>query len=356
MNHLESIINDEFVWNVISTYTMGIARRGTGDFTLKLNCPMCTSRGQSADRRYRCGIIHTGDHIGLNCFNCGFTSRFIIGSPLSRNMMAFLSALGVPDREVRMIQYRALEIAKFTESVKQVQPEYVPVPQFYDIDLPPGSQPLEHWANAGCMDADYLAVVDYLLNKRGDVAAEATTYYWTPDTKHEMNRHLIIPCLHDGHLVGWIGRCIDPDTKRKYFNQTPKGFLFNADSLSKRERKYAFIVEGVFDALVIDAVGAMGANLNPQQVRWIEHSNKQPVVVPDRDEAGKRLIDVALRHGWSVSIPNYGGRHWWEGQVKDVDEAVQRYGKLYTLRSIVENITSDPYIIRQRANYTKYRI
>jgi hypothetical protein len=351
MNHLEAIINDEFIWNVISTYTLGIARRGTGDFMFKLNCPMCTSRGESADKRFRCGIIHTGDHIGVNCFNCGFTSKFIIGSPVSRNMMAFLSAIGVPDRDVRMIQYRALEIAKFTDTVKQAQPEYVPVPQFYDIDLPPGCQTLEQWADAGCLDENYLAVVDYLLNKRGDVAAEATRYYWTPDTSHDMHRHLIIPCLHDGHVTGWIGRCID-DTKRKYYNQTQKGFLFNIDSLTRRDRKYAFIVEGIFDALVIDAVGAMGANLNRQQIRWINHCGKVPVVVPDRDAAGKRLINIAIRQGWSVSIPNFGGRCWWDGHVKDVDEAVLKYGKLYTLRSIVENIISDPQIISQRSNYT----
>jgi hypothetical protein len=52
--------------------------------------------------------------------------------------------------------------------------------------------------------------------------------------------------------------------------------------------------------------------------------------VPDHDRAGGSLIDAALEYGWSVSFPE------WENDVKDVNDAVVRYGKLFTLKSIID--------------------
>ena len=51
------------------------------------------------------------------------------------------------------------------------------------------------------------------------------------------------------------------------------------------------------------------------------------MLVPDRDKAGQKLIDDALEYGWSVSFPE------WEADVKDINAAVIRYGKLFTLKS-----------------------
>lgn len=351
MNHLETIINDNIVWNAISTYTFGIARPSTGAFDLKLNCPMCVSRGQTPDKRQRCGIIHAFDHIGIHCFNCDFRSRFVVGTPIGHNMMRFLTNLGMPEREVKHIQMRTREIARFAETVAVAQQQPVlTLPQFVQAELPPGSRSLEEWADSGCIDENYLAVTAYLLH-RGDAAATAIPYYWTPDPANRINRRLIIPCLHHDRLVGWMGRSIDP-TGQKYYKQIPRNFLFNSRFLTEPNRKYIFIVEGVFDALVIDGVAAMGASLNEQQIGWINQSDKIPVVVPDRDEAGKRLVMVALKQGWSVAIPNYGGRRWWDGHIKDVDEAVARHGRLFTLQSIISTMTNDPQIIRQRISYT----
>ena len=54
------------------------------------------------------------------------------------------------------------------------------------------------------------------------------------------------------------------------------------------------------------------------------------VLVPDRDKAGQKLIDDALEYGWSVSFPE------WEADVKDINAAVIRYGRLFTLKSIID--------------------
>ena len=52
--------------------------------------------------------------------------------------------------------------------------------------------------------------------------------------------------------------------------------------------------------------------------------------MPDRDEAGQHIPTQAIDLGWGV-----GHALAWDDDIKDVNEAVQRYGKLYTLHTIV---------------------
>jgi DNA primase len=53
------------------------------------------------------------------------------------------------------------------------------------------------------------------------------------------------------------------------------------------------------------------------------------IVVPDRDQAGKKLIDRAVEAGWSVSFPV------WQETCKDINEAVVKHGKLFVLKCIL---------------------
>lgn len=348
MSYLETILNDEPVWTAMLAYTMGRTRRSTGKFQLILNCPMCTSRGETPDRTFRCGIIHAVDHVGVHCFNCRFVARFTVGERLSQPMSDFLTALGMPSREVRELKLLLYGIADLAETAVRTQGVFV-LPQFAQTDLPSGARSLVDWAKADCQDPNYLAVVDYLLGRGPDVA-RATIYYWTPDGDKALNRRLIIPCWHDERLVGWIGRSIDP-IKQKYYKQLPSDFLFNSKFLTHPNRRYIFIVEGNFDALVIDGVAALGGRLNEKQIRWINQCDKIPVVIPDRDKAGLHLVSIAIEQNWGVAIPNYGPHQWWHAHIKDVDEAVQHHGKLFTLRSIISSIVTHPKIINQRAEH-----
>ncbi len=68
---------------------------------------------------------------------------------------------------------------------------------------------------------------------------------------------------------------------------------------------------------------------NEAQCSRINALNKTVIVVPDRDRPGAKLIGIALKNGWSVSLPA------WEDDVKDVADAVKRYGRLYTLSTIL---------------------
>jgi len=70
---------------------------------------------------------------------------------------------------------------------------------------------------------------------------------------------------------------------------------------------------------------------------------KQIIVVPDRDSAGKKLVEQAIDLGWSVSLPE------WPSEITDIGEAVSKYGRLYTLYSIANVAEDSPLKIRLRA-------
>ena len=316
-------------------------------------CPVCTLRGQPRpDRRFRCGIRDDGDIIKIHCFNCHLKTGYHLGSILGYNVRTFLEQLGVPSRDVKYLglwaEQKRLELAHDPRIQEQFQA--TTLPQFNATLLPPETQSIETWADLGCNDPDYLDTIAYLLS-RGETAATATTYYWTPETEHDLHRRLIIPCYQHGRVVGWTARSITEDIQPRYHKQTPSNLLFNIDLLNAANRYYIFIVEGVFDALVIDGVGALGGSLNEQQIGWINQTDRQPIVVPDRDRAGSYLIDIAITQGWPVATPHYGKHQWWDADVKDAADAVLRYGKLYTLQSIVATLTYDAGQIRQRTSY-----
>jgi hypothetical protein len=56
---------------------------------------------------------------------------------------------------------------------------------------------------------------------------------------------------------------------------------------------------------------------------------KEVIVVPDRDRPGSKLLKFAIDNGWGASLPPWGD------DVKDVADAVKKYGRIYTLFTIL---------------------
>jgi DNA primase len=89
-------------------------------------------------------------------------------------------------------------------------------------------------------------------------------------------------------------------------------------------------MEGVFDALCIGGVAILHAEINDAQARLIRTLGREITVVPDQDVAGMKLVDRAMELGWAVSMPT------WPEDVKDVNDAVKRFGRLATLIHIFQ--------------------
>ena len=286
-------------------------RKNTSSGWISFNAPCCVHNGESADRRQRGGIKSTDQGWSYHCFNCGFTASFVLGRNLSFKARKLLGWLNVDRNEIERINLESLKhknIAGILNERQQVFQKLQDI-DFEDRDLPADTQPLNDTAlqylNDRCIPVDY------------------------PFLYKTMPRPgIVIPFTHHGQVVGHTTRFLD-DRTPKYIQDIQHGYVFGTD-LQKDNWQHAIVVEGVFDALSIGALAVLHAEINDAQVRLIRSLDREITVVPDQDEAGMKLVDRALELGWAVSMPN------WSADVKDVNDAVKKYGRVATMLSIFE--------------------
>jgi hypothetical protein len=139
---------------------------------------------------------------------------------------------------------------------------------------------------------------------------------------------IVVPFTHDNQVVGHTTRFLD-DRTPKYIQDIQHGYVFGTD-LQKGNWQSVLVMEGVFDALSINGLAVLHAEINDAQVRLIRSLGRDVIVVPDQDEAGLKLVDRAVELGWAVSMPD------WPADVKDVNDAVIRWGRLATLITILQ--------------------
>jgi DNA primase len=149
------------------------------------------------------------------------------------------------------------------------------------------------------------------------------------DNVHWTRPHVVIPFTYDNSIVGYTCRFLDNRTP-KYISETQPGYVFGTD-LQHADWTQAIVVEGIFDALCINGLAVMHNDINDAQARLIRSLGREVTVVPDQDPAGMALVDRAVELGWAVSMPN------WPEDVKDVNDAVMRWGRLTTLLTIMQS-------------------
>jgi len=81
--------------------------------------------------------------------------------------------------------------------------------------------------------------------------------------------------------------------------------------------------------MAVDGVSIQGSEISDTQAELIDRLQREVIVVPDTDSAGRKLVDRAIELGWTVSYPV------WQETCKDLNEAVVKYGKLFVLKSIL---------------------
>ena len=172
--------------------------------------------------------------------------------------------------------------------------------------------------------------VDY-LKKRG-VQPNDYPFMVTPDAEGRYNNRIIIPFTHDNKIVGHTSRFLD-DRKPKFINEQQTGYVFGYD-FQRPEWQVCIVVEGIFDALSINGCALTHNTINDEQVEILQRLRRKIIVVPDQDKPGLEICDKALELGFYVSIPD------WADDVKDVNDAVVKYGRLPTLLSILQNATT----------------
>jgi hypothetical protein len=194
--------------------------------------------------------------------------------------------------------------------------------EFTNKELPEGAMPLLTWLDAKLTNEEeqkLVEVVEYVVSRGYDPTSE--NFYWSPAPGY-IDR-VIIPFIWQGRIVGNTARKVT-NGKPKYLSDQHPHFVFNFDQ-QKENQRYIFVCEGPFDALAVDGVALLTNEIAEQQSRIINSLGAEVIVIPDQDQAGLTLFDRAAELGWSVAMPN------WDSDVKDVADAVQKYGKLFVV-------------------------
>ena len=306
------------VQSVIMSNLPGKVKKSSSGWQ-SFNAPCCVHNGETQDKRGRGGIILNGEAISYNCFNCGYKTGWQPGRPLSRKLRQLMDWLGTPESDIKRLVLTAIQL-KETAIEQNLIPEEVEF-SFVKKDFPEQSSPLA---------SDNKLILEY-LHKRG-LDENDYPYYWTPITETKFDRRVIIPFFWQDEIVGYTAR-LAVRGNPKYFTSTPAGYVFNMDRQTE-DRKFVIVTEGPFDAIAIDGVAILGSDIGDAQVDLIESLNRQVIMVPDNDSAGNKLITQAMKYNWDVSFPT------WYDTCKDINEAVLNYGKVFTLKNILDNVQS----------------
>ena len=309
------------------------ARKKTGqNGWTSFNAPCCIHNGETADTRGRGGVKTNNGQISYHCFNCGYTTSFIPGRHLSYKFRKLLAWLGADDLTIRKL---VIDAVRLKDLVAPEELEKAPVEEItYEARaLPEQAKNVVELANFysigdyNNVPAELLAAIEYV--HRRDINLTKYKFYWTPEEAYNLHRRIIIPYYYRGEVVGFTSRSIVDGIKPKYWSSHPADFVFNLDN-QKPDSKFVIVCEGPFDAMSIDGVSVSGAEISDIQAEQIDRLQREVIYVPDSDKQGYKAINRAIELGWTVSFPI------WMETCKDINEAVVKHGKLFTLKCILD--------------------
>jgi hypothetical protein len=297
-------------------------RKSTPSGWTSFDAVCCHNNGEARDTRKRGGIMTSPDGgWSYHCFNCNFKAGWTPGKLLSKNTKTLFKWLGMNDTDLGKLNLIALKI-KDDQPVSKKPLNF----ELLEKSLPEGTLSVMEWISA--LDVQDIAedlgkIVEYILGR----GMELDWYNWMWSPAPGYVDRVIIPFYHNGKIVGYTGRKIT-DGKPKYLTDAQPGYVFNLDQQTN-DRAYVIVVEGQFDAIAIDGCAIMHNEPNDSQILRLNTLGREVIIVPDRDRAGAKILNSALKNNWSVSLPPWGD------DVKDVADAVKKFGRLYVLATIL---------------------
>jgi len=320
----------------VASFIPGKHKRNSSGW-ITFNAVCCQHRGENLDRRQRGGFKSSPEGWYYSCFNCGYNASFVIGRSLTFKARQLLTWLGVDLMSIEQINLESLR-HRSIHGLLENHRVAVKAVEFEERELPDGLELIDG------DDLRHKPFVEYLSARRIDHTAYP--YMISPTAEGRQAKRIIIPFTHHGMIVGNTARFLD-DRSPKYISDMQQGYVFGID-LQRENWQHAFVVEGIFDALAIDALAVLHNDINDKQVQVIKSLGRAITVIPDQDVAGMTLVDRAMEMGWAVSMPE-----WPEG-IKDVNDSVIRMGKLATILTILQFRETNKYKIEiQRKKLVK---
>ena len=301
------------------------------------NAVCCTHMGHRQDKRGRGGIRLDGENWSYHCFNCNFKCGFQLGKSISKNTRKLLSWCGIDDQQIQRWNLESLQKKDLIEYVKVKKEKFKA--GFKETKLPEGQL-------IDPINPKHKIYVDYLHGRK--INLSDYPFLITPQDEGRMANRIVIPYTFNNKIVGHTSRFLD-NRVPKYLNEQQPGYVFGYD-FQKKDYEVCILVEGIFDAISINGCALMHNDISEDQALLLSNLNRRIIFVPDRDESGLKLCDRALELGYSVSIP------LWEDGIKDVNDAVVKYGKLPTLLSILQSATTSKVKIEMMRKKIEHRI
>lgn len=236
----------------------------------RYKCPECPHRGEGPDTK---GKLHINYEKGvLNCFRCGYRGA----------LSKLASRLGIIVSRPPADWGKAVRKG-FMGHGKSI------VDDSYDNTLE-----LEYPCSVDKI-VPGMATHKY-LGDRG-VTQEMIDYYKLVQGTGKWAHRIFIPTMHDGDVVYWVARTIDPDIQPKYM--TPKDidkryYIYNLSRA--KEFNSVVITEGVFDAIAVgaNAVSLFGKTASKEQKDMLLAANFDSYVVCLDPDAQKEANDLML--------------------------------------------------------------
>ena len=304
-------------------------KKQTSSGWTSFNALCCSHRGHTPDRRGRGGIKFDGQtNWVMHCFNCNYSCSFTLGRTINGKTRQFLTWCGVDNEQIQRWSLESLQHKDILDFIIKQKREEV---KFKTKKLPDGDL-LE------VNNPQHKFFVDYLLQRK--VNLDKYEFYVNPNSKNRAQYGIIVPYTYKNKIVGNTTRYIDNKIP-KFINDQQQGYVFNIDNQNS-DWTVCILVEGIFDAISIDGVATMHDDISNEQASVLSQLNKKIIFVPDQDKTGLKVTDRALELGYHVSLPEWGSG------VKDVNDAVVKYGKLPTLLSILEHATMSKIKIELR--------
>ena len=310
---------------------------------IAFNCPACQYNGEpTPDKKGSGHIIFNNSSFTYNCFRCKFKAHYNPKMYLTPKIRKFLEFLDVPKNEIDELSLKAIQIREFSDFSTEQDP-VIHSNFFFNNNLFTEIQLPESYVNI-TEDIEEIIEIDEIRNtieyvmSRGGNLINRYEFFWSA----EMPKRVIIPLKFKDKIVGYQSRSID-NISKKYINHLiPENYLFNMQYLLDSDRKYLIVVEGIFDAMMLNAVSPLGSSLSENQISWLKQSNKEIIIVPDKDNAGKNLVRTALENNWHVSMPD------WHRNFNDVSDSVKEHGVIWTMKEILDNKTKNEVKIQQQ--------
>jgi len=271
--------------------------------------------------------------VWFHCFNCGKKAAFIPSTyqTMSKEMIEVLNDFGIAEVDWKPVVLSALvnhrEGGTYVRIEKPIEPDVVPLPSFFykltdDKD--------DDWAQEAIQ---YLKDrhIEWQRHQYFLARADETDSY----AKKWIGR-IIVPIYKDNKLIYYFGRDMSGTRQKKYLSvaQPRDKVLYGYDQLDINDDIPLFICEGFFDAHLLNGVAVFGDEILTPQIQWLNRCRRQKIIVPDRNKNGFRLAKQGVSLDWLVSTPDFSR------DCTDVSDAVERYGILYTMKSIRDNTSS----------------